>query len=173
MSPDKLVQRNSKKIEGAIHKGTRRALNRVGQQAFRLTMRSLAAATGLPQRKLKPYVSLNRADYINLEAIVRVLSHTFNIASFAGRQTKRGVSSSAWGKRRVYPGTFMVKGRTAFKRVGKARLPIKPVWGPRIHKEFANELVQDRLDALVQQNMPKTLSHEIDFALGRLGLKRG
>jgi hypothetical protein len=121
---------------------------------------------------------------------VRVRPHTFNIASIGGRQVKGkqaqfiftqggkrtvtkggrrtggGVSSAAWGKRKTYPHTFLIQGgKTAMVRVGKARYPIKPVYGPRIHAEFVK--IDEELSLNVQARFAPTLKHELDFALAR------
>lgn len=135
-----------------------------------MSLRLLSGATGLTQTKLRPYVVQNRATYSRLQSIIRVFAHTFNIASFGGRQTKRGVSSNAWNAHRVYPSTFLVNGKTAMVRVGKARLPIRPVWGPRLTKEYADSKTQAPLEQLVATDFPSDLKHELDFALGRVGL---
>lgn len=166
----KQVTNQLRKTESATRSATRRALNKVGQQGLTLTLRTLSGATGLTQKKLRQYISQDRADYTDLSTSIRVVAHTFNVASFGGRQTKKGVSSAAWGVRRVYPGTFMIHGRTAMKRVGKARYPIKPIWGPRITREFVRENTETLLEQLVARQLKPTLAHEMDFALGRIGM---
>lgn len=61
-----------------------------------------------------------------------------SLAYFGARETAKGVSAAPWGKRRVYAGSFIRGGRWpkrrggvapshAFKRTGKARLPVKKV----------------------------------------------
>jgi hypothetical protein len=113
----------------------------------------------------------DRADQGDLSAAVQTRAHTFNVASFAGRQTKKGVSAAAWGIRKVYPGTFLLHGRTAMHRTGKSRYPIEPIWGPRITREYVRESTDEKLKALVASKYGPTMKHELDFALGRIGLK--
>jgi len=166
------VTRQLRQTENATRTATRRALNKIGQQGLTLTLRSLAKATGVTVRKLREYVSLDRANYSELSSAIKVIAHTFNIASVGtARQTRRGVSSIAWGVRKVYRGAFLIRGgRTAMHRLGKARLPIEPVWGPRITREFARQGVDDELTQLVATKFPSTFKHELDFVLGRVGL---
>lgn len=170
MNNSKTVIRQLKAVESQTRKATRRALNKVIDQSRTQTLRLLSQASGVTQTKIRPYVRTNHADYEELEAKVVVTPHTFNIASVGGRQTKRGVSSAAWGTRRVYPHTFLVHGRTAMVREGKSRLPIKPVWGPRIHAEFAKPATIDQLSMSAREKLPPILKHELDFALGKYGL---
>jgi hypothetical protein len=164
---------NFKGVEAPVRAATRRALNKIGAQGLTLTLRQLSGATGVSQKKLREYITQNRADFAELSTSIRVRAHTFNIASVgAARQTRKGVSAGAWGKRRVYPGTFLIRGGlTAMKRVGKGRLPIRPVYGPRITREFKREGVDAQLEALVATKMKPTMTHELNFALGRVGLQ--
>lgn len=167
------LQRQLARTEGATRAALRRTLNRVGQQSFTLTLRRLSKATGVSQRKLREYVSLNRADYFDLSSAVKIRAHTFNVASVGtSRQTRIGVTSGAWGRRQTYRGAFLIRGGiTAMHRVGKKRLPIEPVWGPRITREFDRENVDDDLKSLVGMRFGPTMKHELDFALGRIGMR--
>ena len=175
---------NFKGVEAPVRAATRRALNKVGAQGLTLTLRQLSKATGVNQKKLREYVTLNKADFTgDLAASIRVRSHTFNVASVgSSRQTKLGVSSGAWGRRQLHRHAFIVHGITAFHRVGpyvkatkgryrgKMRQRIEPVWGPRITREFKRESVDAQLEALVAAKMRPTMTHELNFALGRVGL---
>lgn len=165
------LQRQLARTEGATRAATRRTLNKVIAQCFTLTLRTVSKATGLTQKKLREYMHTDRADFGDLSASVQVFAHTFNVASFAGRQTKKGVSAAAWGMRKVYPGTFLVNGKTAMHRIGKSRYPIEPIWGPRITREYVRESTDEQLKALVASKYGPTMKHELDFALGRIGLK--
>jgi hypothetical protein len=186
-----VIQRQLAKSEGATRAAMRRTINKMVRAVRTLTLRRLSEETGLTQKRLREYVSENRADYASLVGSVCVRPHTFNIASFPGvRQIKRrktvslgrkgertrsstligGVVSPAWGVRKLYPSAFLIQGgKTAMVRVGKARYPIRPVYGPRIHAEFVK--IDDELKLEVQARFAPTLRHELNFALGRIGLK--
>jgi hypothetical protein len=166
------VTAQAKQVEGVTRAATRRALNAVVRQARTLTLRELSKAMGLTQTRLRPYISTRLANYQNLESAVRIKPHTYNIASFAGRQTKKGVSAAPWGKRRVFPHTFLLRGVTAMVRVGKARYPIRPVYGPRITREFGRAAVVRSLQALVHAKLEPTIQHELEYELSRIGMRR-
>jgi hypothetical protein len=188
------VTRALRQSETATRSALRRTINRTIRSVTTLTLRRLSAETGLTQKRLKEYVTETKAMAGDLSASVRVRPHTFNIASFAGRQVKGvkpkfiftqggkrkvttgsrrtggGVSSNAWGKRKTYPHTFLIQGgKTAMVRVTKKRYPIRPVYGPRIHAEFVK--LDDELKLEVQARFNATLRHELAFALGRVGLQ--
>jgi hypothetical protein len=56
-------------------------------------------------------------------------------------------------------------------RVGKARLPIEPVWGPRLTREFGLPDSLDPLYALAREKFPGILAHEMNWALSSVGLR--
>jgi hypothetical protein len=193
------VQRALRATESKTRTALRRTINKLIDHSHTLTLRRLSAETGLTQRRLREYVSKDRADFTSMSAAVKVRPHTFNIASFPGvKQIRRGsvatlgakrvkgapvtlprfrvrartggVVSSAWGISRLYGSAFLIQGgKTAMVRVGKARYPIKPVFGPRIHAEFIK--LDEELKLNVQARFRPTLAHELAFALGKIGLK--
>lgn len=184
----------AKQVETVTRTATRRALNAMARQATTLTLRLLAEEMGLTQTKLRPYVRSINANYSTLSSAVRVTPHTYNIASFPGvRQTKvgktvftysrkgktrsvkakgGGVWSNAWGHSKFYRGGFLIQGKkTAMRRVGKARYPIRPLYGPRIHREFVQPQVEEALTSLVSEKLPDVMQHEIAFALRGAGIR--
>ena len=166
------VMNQAQRVPSAAVQASTRAVNRTGEQTRTVLKRLLSEQTGVTQRKIADYIRARRANYGRVEYGLSVYPHTFNIASI-GRayQGKRGVVSHAWGKTRLYPHTFLVHGITAMLRTTKRRLPIRPVYGPRIHSLFANGQTQAALLDNVHSKMPQNLRHELDYALGRIGLK--
>lgn len=145
-----------------------RALNRAISSARTVAVRDLSKATGIrPQRAIRDKLKLRNARPSRLIAEIGAIPYTPNLARFTARQTRAGVSASAWGKRKVYRGTFLGnQGRTVFKRVGKDRLPIKPVHGPRLHKHFVAKALTDAMNAVATAMWRKTLVHELKRRLG-------
>ncbi|MFZ4807487.1 MAG: hypothetical protein ACOYLQ_09540 [Hyphomicrobiaceae bacterium] len=48
-----------------------------------------------------------------------------------------GATHRAWNRSQLAVGTFMVRGRKPiFRRVGKGRFPIEPLWGPNVAREI-------------------------------------
>jgi len=64
---------------------------------------------------------------------------TLSLKDFAPRQTAKGVSAAPWGKRRVFPHTFIGPNEHVFVRLGRARLPVKKLFGPSIPKEMVKD----------------------------------
>lgn len=166
------VRRKYKGAAKQVDNAARRALNRTAQQVRTVSVRALSKETGVKQRSVRDRVSIRKANYSTLSAEVQARPRTYNIASFGARQTKQGVSSSAWGKRRLYKGGFLINGgRTALIRLGKSRLPLKPLWGPRIHREFERDVVNKAMVDTTRARFPINFRQQLRFALGRIGIK--
>lgn len=108
--------------------------------------KDVAKATGLAQGKIKPHLSVNKANRTRMEAAITTSKPTFNLIRFATpaavknyRKTK-GLKAKAWGKAaRVFPGVFIGnKGRTAFIREGKK---IRGAHGPSIPRAMASKKI--------------------------------
>lgn len=176
---------------------TMRALNRTAQQILTVARRVAAQRMGISQAKLQderggPAFSLHRATKQTLVAVVIARGKHLRLTQFSGtRQTKTGVTSSAWGTRKVYPGTFMATMPTGFlgafdrkggkrgqrrkvktgKNVGKAYrpgLPLKDLWGPSLPKTMAEKDVVDAVEATFATRMPINLDHEVSAILRRV-----
>lgn len=144
------------------------ALNRVGVTARAAAAREISKASGLPVNQVRKHVPLVRANKWNLQCEISARPYAPNLIRYSARQTKAGVSANAWRKRKVYRGTFIAnKGRTVFKRVGPARLPIKAVYGPSVRREFIRDTVAKAINTTVEQRF----ALEFDRALTAL-LKR-
>lgn len=56
-------------------------------------------------------------------------------------------------------------GHKKVERNGRKRwygLPIRELYGPSIPAAFGNQVVQDALEALVREKLPRILKHELD-----------
>lgn len=74
------------------------------------------------------------------------------LSVFKPRQFSYGVRAKVWGNAQPYRSAFLVKGygNEAFKRVGKARLPIERLWGPAV----PTEMLRDEAVAVWQGQLP-------------------
>lgn len=149
------LDRQQKKL---LPKIVAQALNRTAQQLVTRAGSETAKAMGLPAKVVKGEMRRVRATWRKLFASVVAEGHAFNIARFAARQTKRGISSKAYGKRKVYPRSFLAfQGRTGFIRVGAGRLPIRAVLGPSTPGTLARPLMQARTNQIISERWPINL----------------
>jgi len=92
-----------------------------------------------------------------------------------GRKPVDGVSVQVKKERKVLKHSFLARLKSGhvgvFQREGDARLPINQKFGPSIPEMIGNQEVVDRIQANAEQRFSKTLDHEIDFALQKLGAR--
>ena len=149
--------------EKQINMAAARAINRAMTTVRSVATKEIARHTGItPQRAIRDRLHIRKATPNYLIGEIGAERYTPNLARFAARQTKRGVSATAWRKRKVYPRTFLGnQGRTVFKRVGKRRLPIRPVWGPKMHAAFVEREVRRAMDAVARERFRTEFRREV------------
>ncbi len=157
----------------AIPKAAAHALNRTAQQVQSAAVKEIARETGLKQKDVREAMSRARATWGRLVAAVIATGRAVNLIRFtrqtrAGARKAGGVSANAWGRRRLYRGTFIAnQGRTVFVRESDARLPIKPVHGPSVPREMVREKVSRLLRTVIDTNWPKNFRDDLRYYLNR------
>lgn len=150
-----------------------RALNRTLDQVATRAGREVSKETGLPVRRARDAMTKVRATFSLLRALLQVRGFRIPLIQFRARQTKRGVSYTLPRGRGSAPGAFirtLASGhRGVFMRKGRARLPIKELFGPSLPKAFLQAWIQRTLREVAKESFAKTLEHEIRFQLRRRG----
>jgi hypothetical protein len=152
----KLSAFEAEALAGAVS----RALNRAGDSATTQLGRELSAQTGMGVRAVRENVTTKPSRPDELSYTITVEGGPQPLSEFAPRQTRRGVSAAPWRKRRTFPGTF-VRPAGVFKRVGKARLPIKMLWGPSLAREVTRGEAKEVATAAAMEVFGRRLAHEI------------
>lgn len=141
----------------------RRAINHVGDKARTRVVRTLAAQAGVKYGDARRAVTVTRATYDRMLYRIAARGQPIPLSWFGARQTKKGVSAAPWGKRRVFPHTFLwprVGGRV-FVRTGKGRKPIRQLWGPALPKELLKAETAAAFRLIVSTELPPRVAHEI------------
>jgi hypothetical protein len=147
------------------------ALNRTAARAKTQAVRTIAKESGIQQKAVRDRIAIRKASSYALHAIISAEPYAPNLIRYSARQTKRGVSANAWRKRRIYPRTFIAnQGRTVFKRIGKARLPIRPVYGPSIPRTFMQRVTNEAMTQAVRERFPVEFTRALNLQLRRRGL---
>lgn len=142
-----------------------RALNKGGDQGRTQVKRSLVSQTGIKYGMINKAVKTVRAHPNKLEYSLIADGTETNLNLFGARQRKKGVSAAPWKKRRIFKSTFIVPGYEGrvFKRAGKERGPLEPLFGPNI----AREVVKDKTKAAWQAVAPFVMNR-VEHELMRL-----
>jgi len=148
-------------------KAIARALRRVGEMARTRVVRRAAQQSGMPQRDVRSRTLMFNAGGSTQEIVMR--SEWWPLFKLGGaRQTATGVTVRNWGH---HKGTFIAgmksKHSGVFRREGKARLPIRELWGPNPVSFVLDHA--DEYEAILEQvaddMMLPRLLHEVDRLL--------
>src|SRR5215831_13942045 len=142
--------------EGLADRAIASALNKTAAQGKQLT----AVVNGNPAGRAKR--SLN---------VIRFAEKKVTLAQ-ARKRAKRGELTTVFVKIKKgsgfkpIPGAFIASnGRTVFRRVGKARLPIEPVQTIGVPQMFNSHAVRDKVEAFITREFPRIFEHEFTYFL--------
>jgi hypothetical protein len=161
-----------------------RALNRTTEQARTDMSREIRAEFNMPATKVREKLRIRKATMhggaLRLQA--ELISQTkdgrtrsLNLINFQARQVGKGVSVKVKrsGARKVISGAFVGnKGRTVFTRVGKPRLPIKPVQTIDVPQMFNVKHINAAVVKAIERKFPQIFEREMRFALQQFGRGR-
>ncbi len=150
----------------------RRAVNHTGRKAFTVVKRAVSKQVGLSQARIVALGKLKKflARGSNLDFVIHSSGQHLSLKEFKPHQTVKGTKASPWGTRRVFEGAFMGPrpgavsaslGGHVFVRAGKARLPIKRLWGPAVPKEIVHDESATTFNNTVSANLPARFAHEV------------
>lgn len=95
-----------------------RIVNQVGDRAKTQVIRNLTRQTGLPRKTIVKAVGdphRAHADRLSYEMVTR--GGNIRLKYLAPRETRPGVTAIPWGKRKLFPGTFMKGGAFPNRKV--------------------------------------------------------
>lgn len=151
-------------LQNRVPDAMRRALNHTGAKAFTQVKRALGKQLVTNQAAIIDYGKVRpiRANYSRLEFKIVSTGGVIPLKHFRPLQTKKGVSAAPWGKRRLYPHSFISArlGGHVFWRKGTARLPLKRIGGPNVPKELVKDQSAAAFLAAADQ-FPARVAHEI------------
>lgn len=144
-----------------------RAINHTGDKARTQVTRALVKQVGAKYSVIRNAFATRPALAGGLIYRIIAKGGFMSLKEFAARQTAKGVSAAPWGKRRVFPHTFIVAslGGHVFERTGRGRTPIRKLWGPAIPKELVKDRSKEAFETTVRAELPRRLEHEITAIL--------
>lgn len=121
-------------------------------------MRAISADLGAKQAVIRDALVVNRANRSNMEAQLVAKGQRIPISELGARETQRGVTYRASGRRALIPGAFIARlfsGATGVaKRRGKKRLPIAELFGPSIPLVFVHPKAEAAMRETILQRVP-------------------
>lgn len=172
------------KISNALHAAGKnvplilnRAVNHTGAKALTQMRIVLVGQTGLKRKTINKALKATKA-FGPGAFTIKSRGGDVRLKFFGARETRKGVSAAPWNQRRVYAGTFIKGGRfpkritlrmggQVFKRIGRARMPIK---GGKSGLFIPDEMVigasQAAFYSTVERDLPGRIAHELYRVLG-------
>lgn len=156
-------------------KAASRAANRTAKTVRTRNARLVAQIMGSRVTSVKRRYKIDKATKTRPTATIRIRGDKINLAGFSARQTKQGVSASAWGSRKIYGGTFLVRidgNRLAMKRETRGgkrvgRMPIRAVHGPGVTSTATSDEAKKDREEIVDERYPIELESALEFYLRR------
>jgi len=149
-----------------------RALDEVGGKTKTQVVRAVAKQAGVKYGRALDVIGSNSAFGAgNGEYRIIARDVTLSLKEFDPRRTSKGVSAAPWGKRRVFPHTFIGPNGHVFVRQMQGghrarRLPIHKLFGPAIPKEMvqgeAEKVFYDTAEKLLPAAVEKWLIRQMD-----------
>jgi Prophage minor tail protein Z (GPZ) len=137
--------------------------------------RQIAKHTGLKVGQIKPRLFYDRVNIGQYQTFVRSSRKLWPIIDFNAVQTGVGVrAAKPWGKAQVFRSAFIANmggHRGVYRRLGKARLPVRELWGPSVHSTFKQPDVVAVVLATIKTRLPALLARRIKAEMRRKGAK--
>lgn len=166
----RVLGREISRLPGEIKaKAMGRAMRRMRDMAKTKVVKRSAERTDLPQRKVRELTTAQFNAGGNTIEITEK-SGWIPLAALGATQTKSGVRVRLRGS---YKSAFIAKmasgHRGVMKRTGKARLPIKELFGPNPAHDITNnpDVFLEVLVEIIEDNLAPRVLHEIDRILPR------
>ncbi len=176
------VQRQLKRLQDDVaKKATASALNKAVAQAKTAMSKEIRQEFVLPAKRVGKVLRISKASAMGgnfrLEASlfpVNKKGRSLNLANFAARQTRKGVSFKIKrsGGRITIPGSFLINnGRTVMIRTGKQRLPIKALQTIDIAQMFQTKRINAKVVQVIKDRFPAIFEREAKFYTDRFNSK--
>jgi len=151
-----------------IKPALRRAINHTGDKARTQISRVLVKQTGLKYSKVRQALRTMPASTASLVYRIIARGGYTSLKEFGARQTRKGVSASPWGKRRLFLHAFIAPslGGHVFIRKGKGHGPIHKLWGPALPAEMVKAESKAAFERTVATELPARLMVEVNAILG-------
>ena len=153
-----------------VQKAMVTALNKVGAEVVTQAKRELKEATGLKAGVVAKKIKKDKARRDDETYSIFIKSRYLNVIEFGARQTKRGVSAKAWGKRKIYRGAFIGGGRNSGKRLVFKKLKddpkrIEALHGASLPREFHRQDMEKIFKKKIKTRFPILFKRAVEFHL--------
>lgn len=167
------------------------AINKTAEKARTEVTRAVTAEYNIKSSQVRNALELRRASARKIQAVIEIFGsrnrrgRALNVIHFlerkvalaeARRRAKRGTLRDLHFKFKRAGGLKAIKGafignrgRTVFRRIGKARLPIEPVQVIDVPQMFGSRKISNRVRERVEREFPVEIKRAMGYFLTRFG----
>lgn len=168
-----------KKARSVIRQAVVRTMNRALSQATTEAKREISKKLNVKQKDIKTRIDVTRATARNPKASIQIADRKLPLVFFNPRReevlTSRGprigVSVVINGVRQLVEGAFLAEVRSGklgiWKRVGRARLPIRQQFHSRLSELINTRELTSRLNKVIVDSVNKNLQANLSFYIER------
>jgi hypothetical protein len=160
---------------GPARRAIVRGLNKTTTNVRTSASSAIRRRRALPAKVVRDAMGIRKANAQRLVATIVVTGKPIPLRDYKARPTRKGVTAQVSpGKRKLVShrgnAAFIVQKLSGhvFARQGKARLPIKKLFGPSLPSTFVQEEVRRAWTATAREAMPKRLAEEMRYELSKL-----
>lgn len=166
----------------AVSKATSRGLNKGIMQVRTISIDEVAQERNLLKTVIRQASRIRKSNPNTLTATLTMTGRPIPLKAYGakvqgqrGRGNKKRVGPGASpvsvairkGRRRVVAGAFIGPGGHVYKRKGRARLPIKKLYGPSLPSAFVKPIVNRAMTRVARTKVPGLIEHELTRELRR------
>lgn len=153
-----------------VARATSRALNQAARQTNTEASKRIRQKRNLKARTIKRQLSIRKASPTRRRASVVASGRAISLKEYGARRkvvTRNGKRYQGAtvevdrGKRELVAGAFFGPGGHLYKRKGKARTPIRKLWGPSLPSTFLRDEIVAAMRGKVRAKYPGLLEHEL------------
>ena len=157
-----------------IPKAKVRSLNRTATTVRKEAVTKTYKDMGSTASAVRNRMSIVKATKNSLVSKIIATGKAFKLIHFKARQTKKGVTSTAWGKRKLYKGTFIaaVNGNKFVftkrkEKNNQGRRKLKILFGPAVSQTTAKENIKKAIEKLAFSVFKKEFRANLKYYLSR------
>jgi hypothetical protein len=169
---------NLEKLPTRSRRAISRGLNKAAANVRTSASTAIRKRRALSAKVVREAIAIRRARPDRLVSSLVVTGRPIPLKEYKARQTKSGVTAQVSpGPRKLitHAGNraFIIDkiGGHVFARQGKARLPVKKLFGPSLPSTFVQEQVRAAWTATAQDALPKRLAEEVRYELSKMKAK--
>jgi len=184
-----LSKRISQIHDKVVLAATNAAINKAADKIKTKAAKEISNKTGIkPVLKIRKAITIKRSRINTLTATITARSIQNNLIQYAGTsktklkafRKEKGVTATAWGKEKLYKGTFVVRGKSSGKLIVVSRRKgasrdsgwSKSIYGPSVPRSFSKQDINSTLIKHGHEEFHKEFERQVRWRMDKVMRKK-